>query len=63
MYRQTLQLQKTVLGNDHPDTLASMMSLAESLRWQSKYAEAEIVHRQTLQLKVKILGKNPSGHT
>jgi hypothetical protein len=29
MDRQTLQLKETVLGKDHPDTLASMMSLAK----------------------------------
>ncbi|OBT54496.1 hypothetical protein VE04_10294 [Pseudogymnoascus sp. 24MN13] len=34
MRRQTLQLQETVLGKDHPDTLMSMNNLAESLRQQ-----------------------------
>jgi tetratricopeptide (TPR) repeat protein len=55
---QALQLQETVLGKDHPDTLASMNNLAESLRQQGKYAEAEAMHRQALQLKETALGKD-----
>ncbi|KAH8745449.1 hypothetical protein F5882DRAFT_423240 [Hyaloscypha sp. PMI_1271] len=45
MNRQTLQLLETVLGKDHPDTLKSMMSLANSLDRQGKYAEAEAMNR------------------
>jgi hypothetical protein len=51
MYQQTLQLQETVLGRDHPDTFQTKNGLAESLWEQGKYAEAEAIHRQTLQLK------------
>jgi tetratricopeptide (TPR) repeat protein len=40
----------------HPDTFASMMNLAESRRQQGKYAEAEAMHRQTLQLQETVLG-------
>jgi tetratricopeptide (TPR) repeat protein len=58
MHRQTLRLQETVLGKDHPDTLQSMNNLAESLRQQGKYAEAEAIHWQTLQLKEIVLGKD-----
>jgi hypothetical protein len=46
MHRQTLQLQETVLGKDHPDTLMSMNNLAESLDQQEKYAEAEAIRRR-----------------
>jgi tetratricopeptide (TPR) repeat protein len=58
MGRQTLQLRETVLGKDHPDTLASMNNLALSFHQQGKYAEAEAMHRQTLQLKETVLGKD-----
>jgi hypothetical protein len=44
--RQTLQLQKIVLGKDHPDTLDSMMNLAESLRQQGKYTEAQAMDQR-----------------
>ena len=60
IYRQTLQLRETVLGKDHPDTLASMNNLAISLRNQGKYVEAEAIDRQTLQLKETVLGKDHS---
>jgi tetratricopeptide (TPR) repeat protein len=57
MYRQTLQLQETVRGKEHPVTLTSMNNLASSLHQQGKYAEAEAMYRQTLQLKETVLGK------
>ena len=50
MLRQTLQLKEAVLGKGHLDTLIIMNNLAESLRQQGKYAEAEAMHQQTLQL-------------
>jgi tetratricopeptide (TPR) repeat protein len=46
-----------VLGKEHPDTLTSMNNLANSLRRQGKYAEAEALDRQTLQLMETVLGK------
>jgi hypothetical protein len=46
IHRQTLQLKETVLGKNHPDTLASMNNLATWLHQQGKHAEAEAVHRQ-----------------
>ncbi|KAK8024402.1 hypothetical protein PG993_012468 [Apiospora rasikravindrae] len=57
MHRQTLGLRETVLGREHPDTLASMNNLAESLRQQGKYPEAEKMHRQTLGLMETVLGR------
>ena len=53
-----MQIQETVLGKDHPDTLRSMTGLATSLRDQGKYAEAVAVHRQTLQIQETVLGKD-----
>jgi hypothetical protein len=58
LYRQTVQLQETVLGKDHPDTLGSMTGLASSLRQQGKYVEAEAIHRQVLQLQETVLRKD-----
>ncbi|KAK7991512.1 hypothetical protein PG988_000306 [Apiospora saccharicola] len=57
MHRQTLALRETVLGREHPDTLASMNNLAISLRQQGKHAEAEQMHRQTLALRETVLGR------
>jgi tetratricopeptide (TPR) repeat protein len=41
MHRQTLDLKKKVLGEEHPSTLGSINNLAEVLRQQGKYEEAE----------------------
>jgi hypothetical protein len=51
MYRQTLQLTKGVLGDDHPSTLASMNNLAIVLRQQGKHAEAK---EQSNKDKIKV---------
>ena len=48
MHRQTLRLQETMLGKDHPDTLQSMNNLASSLREQGKDAEAEAIHQSVV---------------
>ena len=45
-----------MLRKDHPDTLQSMNNLAVSLSEQGKYAEAEAMHQQTLQLRETVLG-------
>jgi hypothetical protein len=50
MHRQALGLSETVLGKEHPDTLASMSNLANALRDQSKYEQAEEMHQQALKL-------------
>jgi hypothetical protein len=39
--RQELGLSGTVLGNDHPDTLASMNNSTSVLSYQGKYEQAE----------------------
>ncbi|RYO95238.1 hypothetical protein DL764_007723 [Monosporascus ibericus] len=57
MYRQTLELKKSMLDREHPDTLTSMDNLALVLYREGKYEEAERMHRQTLELKEKVLGK------
>ncbi|KAH8658626.1 hypothetical protein BGZ60DRAFT_507289 [Tricladium varicosporioides] len=55
-YRQVLELTKRALGDDHPDTLDSMNSLAEVFRRQGKYIEAERLQWQTLELRKQVLG-------
>jgi hypothetical protein len=43
MHRQTLELQRKMLGREHPSTLTSMNNLAVVLSEQDKYEEAEIM--------------------
>jgi len=57
MHRQALGLKDTVLGKEHPSTLASMNNLALVLSRQGKYEEAEETHRQALRLMETVLGK------
>jgi hypothetical protein len=44
-----------VLVVDHPDTLSIINNLASVLQCQSKYEEADKMHRQTLELREKAL--------
>ena len=46
-----------MLDKEHPNTLISMNNLAVVLGRQGRYAEAERMHQQTLQLREKVLGK------
>jgi len=41
LFQETLTIRRDILGEDHPDTAASYNNLAETLRAQGKYAEAE----------------------
>jgi hypothetical protein len=41
MHQQTLDLKQKALGEEHPSTLDSMNNLANVLRQQGQYEEAE----------------------
>ncbi|PWW75745.1 hypothetical protein C7212DRAFT_364465 [Tuber magnatum] len=56
MNRRELEGRETILGPDHPDTLASANNLALVLRDQGKYDESEAMHRCELNGCEKILG-------
>src|SRR5271156_4764717 len=56
MHRQTLGLEETVLGKEHPDTLASMNNVAVVLSHQDKDKQAEEMHRQVLGLRETAVG-------
>ena len=47
---------KDGVGLEHPDTLTSMSKIGSALGGQGKYAEAEQMHRQTLELRKKVSG-------
>jgi serine/threonine protein kinase/tetratricopeptide (TPR) repeat protein len=57
LLRRTLEIQHSVLGWEHADTLRSMYALANVLRWQGRYAEAEEMHRKTLEIRRRVLGE------
>jgi tetratricopeptide (TPR) repeat protein len=50
-----------VLGPEHPDTLYSMNNLAEAYCSHGKYAQAEALQSQTLEIRRRVLGpEHPS---
>jgi hypothetical protein len=56
MTREVLDVQRRVLGPEHPGTLTTMSNLATSLRDQGKHAEAEQMFRELLDVQRRVLG-------
>ena len=54
-------IRRQILGEEHPDTLSSMMNLGNALNDQGKAAEAEQMHRQVLEVRERVLGKEHPG--
>ena len=57
MYREALEVQRRVLGLEHPNTLASMNNLANVLQEQGQWQEAEQIHREVLEVRRIVLGQ------
>jgi serine/threonine protein kinase/tetratricopeptide (TPR) repeat protein len=51
-----LQTRRRVVGQDHPDTLASANALANLYWFQGKYREAEPLYRDILERRTRLLG-------
>jgi hypothetical protein len=49
-----------VLGAEHPTTLTTAGNLAESLKSQGKYDEAEKLAREVLAVRKRVLGADMS---
>jgi tetratricopeptide (TPR) repeat protein len=56
LFEQTLEIQRRILGPEHPDTLRSMNSLANVLQNQGQLEEARALHEQALAILRRILG-------
>ena len=56
LYSDAIEIRKSVLGPENPDTLRSMHTICRPLREQGKYAEAEKLQRQVLDAQRRILG-------
>ena len=48
LYRRDMEGREAVLGATHPDTLTSVNNLAEFLKAQGKFDEAELLFRRAL---------------
>jgi hypothetical protein len=57
MNRRALEGKEKTLGKEHPDTLASLNGLTQSLLCQEKYEAVEEIYRRALEGKEKTLGK------
>ena len=56
MERQLLELQRRVLGREHPNTLTTTGNLAISLSSLGRHAEAERMQRELLRVQLRVLG-------
>jgi serine/threonine protein kinase len=56
LIEQAVEIQRRVLGPEHPDTLSSLNLLASDLRREGHYAEAEKLNRETLEIRRRVLG-------
>lgn len=56
LLRETLDLQRHVLGGDHPNTLTTMNGLADVLNKETKYDEAEKVQQETRDIQRRVMG-------
>jgi tetratricopeptide (TPR) repeat protein len=55
--RQCLAARRTVLGDEHPDTLDSMQTLAALLEDQGKLADAEALRSERLEIQRRLVQK------
>jgi tetratricopeptide (TPR) repeat protein len=53
--REVLDVQRRVLGPEHPDTLHTMGNVGFSLGEQGKYADAEQMYRELLNVQRRVL--------
>ncbi|MCZ8117484.1 MAG: CHAT domain-containing protein [Microcystis sp. LE18-22.4A] len=58
LYNRSLAIRKQQLGDNHPDTAASLNNLALLYQSQGRYSEAEPRHKEALAIFKKQLGDN-----
>ena len=58
LHKANIEKQKSVLGESHPDTLLSLMNLANAYKLQFKFKEAKEVYEQVVDHQTRMLGEN-----
>ena len=58
LYRKALDINRAVLGENHPDTATSYSNVASNLGDQGRYREAEPLFRKALGIYRAVLGEN-----
>ena len=56
LIERAIEIQRRVLGPEHPDTLHSMNNLANDFLSEGRNADAEKLYRQTLDIQRRVLG-------
>jgi len=56
LVERAIEIQRRVLGPEHPDTLASMSNLTNVLVSEGHYVDAEKLIRETLDIRRRVLG-------
>jgi tetratricopeptide (TPR) repeat protein len=56
MKRELLEIERHVLGPEHPTTLVTISNLASTLEQEGRYAEAEKMQREVLDIERRVLG-------
>ncbi len=62
MQREVLEVQRRVLGAEHPHTLRTTGSLASSLNSQGAYEEAAQMQREVLEVRRRVPGPSAEHH-
>ncbi|KAH8723386.1 kinesin light chain 3 [Phaeosphaeriaceae sp. PMI808] len=57
LYVQLVEIEKRILGEEHPDTLTNMNNLAFLILEQGRWKEAEELQAQVLEISKRILGE------
>jgi tetratricopeptide (TPR) repeat protein len=56
MQRELIDIERRVLGTEHPSTLQTIGNLARTLKREGRYAEAEKMQREMIDIKRRVLG-------
>lgn len=58
LLRQALEIQRRVLGLEHPQTIITMTNLAEALKMAGHYDQAEKMLKPALDMQRRVLGSD-----
>jgi eukaryotic-like serine/threonine-protein kinase len=56
LFRESSQIDESVVGREHPDTLASMTALGHNIAQQDRLKEAEQIQRNLRTIETRVLG-------
>src|SRR5439155_5225676 len=54
LFRQSMEIDSSILDPNHPDMLRGMLNLASALNDEDKLVEAEVVLREALEMAPKL---------